>query len=204
MPRITSLVYDLYAQPNLGGVRCHPAMNHIPALLGQSRMGCGFPPFLYYVDYQPNRVNYYPLPLRTYGISKNFSGCAMAYFVFMGQPYIAHIALDGGGSARDMWNNFVIMNRSRIGQYVIFRPYAEGNRFEREITRFRIPTQSVVGIITPDLRCFSLAAGFNFQRQHIVEETDQQRKHLSRNLSLERDSDLRQFLIPRLGHGVVW
>ncbi len=199
-----TILYDSFARPYLRHVARYFSGIRIPALPGQPRIGCKFPRFFYYVDYEPGRVNYYPLSVRGYGISRNFSGCVMAYFVFRRQPFIAHIALDGGSSARDMWNNFVIMNRSEIGKYVAFRPYGEGSAFDIQITRQAILARSVVGIITPGLRCFSVAVGFDYGRLLITEETDPRRKHMSLNLSAEPDGNLGQFLIPRMGHNVVW
>ena len=145
--------------------------------------------------YTQGEIKYVYLPPDCNGISFGFSGCAMAYFIFNGNAYIAHIYLSGHGDpydCGDVWNNFISTNKGSIKEYVIFRPNS-GNRLLDYMRKHSSECRnSVVGIITSRLHCYSIVTDKNYKPLYMIER--KKRKYYSNNLALE--SNLNRFSIP--------
>lgn len=119
-----------------------------------------------YVGYYPSVIQYNNIQnMSGSGISCYFSGCAMAYFLFNGTPYVAHIPLEDKNSAyidqRDNWNNFIIRNKRFITKYVIFRPFKSS---DQDLLRYRSISsrEGAIGIIQPDLSCYTFMVDDNY------------------------------------------
>jgi len=157
----------------------------------------------YYVEYSLGFIQYTEIPVgASYGISDKFSGCAMAYFVFNNTRYIAHISLDTipDFDKRVDWNTFVTQNQRSITQYAIFRPFD----LNSEIGDFSVlnfhqidRVGMAVGIITPNLECYSALSDSAHRLLYFRHETN--RRHFTNNLSIE--ANIGPYLIPNNTRG---
>jgi len=162
--------------------------------------GLNFHRNYYFVPYMHGAFQYSALPTKWYnGISRWFSGCAMAYFVFNDVPFVAHIALDDAGpGAKNAWNTLITTHQRCITECVMFRPC--GVTVQNEIRRL-IGTgvgarTTAVGIITSDLECFSVITDNDYNALSVVNYAATDRSiHRTRRLSGVNNSVLRQFIL---------
>ena len=167
----------------------HPSLTHLGRNYGTYLL----------VTEQQGAIQYAEIPTAgTKALSYMFSGCAMAYFNHNGHYYVAHIFLDlrRPDDCGNSWNQFVINEQNNIHEYVIFRPYG-ANRIPNYITRVSRRRQlrdSVVGIILPDLRCYSVVTDWHYSAVKVFERT--RHKYFSNDLS--REANVLPFLIPTM------
>lgn len=94
-----------------------------------------------------------------YGVSFEFSGCAMAKFLdYSNNPYVCHIYLNRGesGDCRDLWNIFIDKCRFDLANVVIFKPYTPlMKKLYAHFCDCNIKT-TVCGVICPNGDCYSL------------------------------------------------
>lgn len=181
-----------------------PSPSVIGDLITEPHMGARLTGNLFYfVEYQQGAIQYTELPAGAWnGISDMFSGCAMAYFVFNGFKYLAHISLNNTPDydKRTVWNDFVRRNQQHITQYAIFRPFDSRSG----VADFMYCSYGMidknfnaVGIITPNLECYSAVNDLAHNLVYCHHETA--RRHFSNNLS--REARIEQFLIPDVTSG---
>lgn len=175
--------------PYLPGIP-HPSVTHLGRNYGTYLL----------VTEQSGTIQYAEIPsVGTKALSFKFSGCAMAYFNHNGHYYVAHIFLDltRPDDCGNLWNQFVLNEQRNIREYVIFKPFGANrvcNYMNRCSHRGMIINPAVVGIITPDLRCFSVVTDTNYRAIKVFERT--LHKHYSNDLSHE--ANLHPFLIPSI------
>ena len=181
-----------------------PSPSLLLPLIGEQHMGA---PLMgnqfYYVGYCQGYIQYTEIPARpVYGISDQFTGCAMAYFLFNNSKYIAHISLDSTPAydKRAVWNQFVIQNKQHITQYAIFRPYD----LHSEIADFMQccynqidMTCRAIGLLPPNLECYSAVNDSTHRLVYCHHET--RRRHFTNDLS--REINIGPFLIPANARG---
>lgn len=103
------------------------------------------------VIFEGSRITICSLRRDDYGVSFQFTGCAMAKFKYQGIPYICHIALTGVGNVDDcriLWKKFLNENRNSITDLVMFKP-------NRNMPLHNLKIENVCGVITPDHQCYS-------------------------------------------------
>lgn len=86
-----------------------------------------------------------------YGVSFQFTGCAMVKFEYQGTLYICHIALSEAGKMDDcriLWKIFLNRNRNSIKNLVMFKPYKNKPLHDPR-------NENVCGVITPNNQCHS-------------------------------------------------
>ncbi len=149
----------------------------------------------YYAGYYQQKIIYTQMssPTVPFAVSKNFSGCAMAYFVYRHVAYVAHIALEVNYyDDRHKWNDFIIWKRNDITRFAIFRPA------KTQVSR----NQDVVGLITPQLECYSILVDrANYYPLNIRLCTPNE-IHATNDLS--RIVDITPFLIPAKTARTSW
>ena len=133
---------------------------------------------------------------REYTYINYFSGCAMAYFKHNNHFYVAHISLTGIHSQDDCgeaWNTFIRNEHANIEEYAIFKPYGANRTYNIMIrNRHKNLKPSVVGIITRNLRCYTVVTDQNYNPIKIIER----RKHIHVSRYLSHVGDIQRFLIP--------
>lgn len=149
----------------------------------------------YYAGYYQGRIIYTQMssPTVPFAVSKKFSGCAMAYFVYRHVAYVAHIALEANYfDDRHKWNDFIIWNRRNITKYAIFRPAKSHVAY----------TNDVVGLITPQLDCYSILVNKVNYDPVTIRLCTPNEIHATNDLS--RIVDITPFLIPAKTAGTSW
>ncbi len=150
-----------------------------------------------YINYVSGQIRYALIqPGCEIAISNGFSGCAMAYFKHNNHFYVAHISLTGIHSQDDCgeaWNTFIRNEHANIEEYAIFKPYGANRTYNIMIrNRHKNLKPSVVGIITRNLRCYTVVTDQNYNPIKIIER----RKHIHVSRYLSHVGDIQRFLIP--------
>lgn len=112
------------------------------------------------VGYQPQKIVCGQLnSISHYGVSFEFSGCAMAKFIdFANKSYVCHIYLNSGesGDCRELWKSFIDKCSFDLMDVVIFKPYTPlMKKLYMHFYDCNIKT-TVCGVICPDGECYSL------------------------------------------------
>jgi len=173
--------------------------NALPGLPQSARITpfyrCHYNYGFYYAGYCQQKITYTQMcsPTIPTAISKGFSGCAMAYFVYKHIAYVAHIALEANYfDDRHKWNDFIIWQRQNITRYAIFRPA------KTHIDR----SMDIVGLITPQLECYSILVNKASYNPITIHQCTPREIHATTDLS--RIIDISQFLIPARTRGTSW
>ena len=107
--------------------------------------------FVFIKRYYQGRIIYTQMssPTVPFAVSKKFSGCAMAYFVYRHVAYVAHIALEANYfDDRHKWNDFIIWNKTVLEHRLFFK---ELSLTQSEAGLWRIDTanqQNILKLLT--------------------------------------------------------
>ncbi|MEG2181296.1 MAG: hypothetical protein RRZ66_12110 [Bacteroidales bacterium] len=112
------------------------------------------------IGYQPQKIVCGQLNSTShYGVSFEFTGCAMARFLdYSNNPYICHIYLSGDSAdCKILWKEFIDKCGYDLIYMTIFKPYTPTiKKLYEYICKSEIFRTTVCGVICPNGDCYSL------------------------------------------------
>lgn len=134
------------------------------------------------VPYDQGHIVCYPIRDEQYGMSSDFSGCAMVKFRYGEQMYIGHICLLGKTNSfdcRSLWIKFITDSSDIISDIILFKPMTS----DLQDTQFRLgldatgkPRTNICGLITPDNECYSILV--NIETKEAIQIIKRQKEKL--------------------------